>query len=279
MPGFNSPQEVANALLGVCETKSRLHLGRMVCLGILAGAYIGFGAHLATTIGTGIGILGLKKLAMGAVFSVGLMLVVIAGAELFTGNCLLACGLTHGRVKLRGVFRNLSVVYITNLFGSICLAWIIASQSGLLDGAVGGTAIQIAYGKIASVEQGLDHNWAYFFRAIGCNWLVCLAIYMALAARSIEGKVWAIFFPIMAFVSSGFEHCIANMYFIPAGILAKRFTAAVAASGLSPDQLNMINWGSMWSQNLISVTLGNIVGGSIFVGVGYWYVFVKGNKS
>ena len=270
---------MANALLGVCEMKSRLHFGRMACLGILAGVYIGFGAHLATTVGTGIGILGLKKLAMGAVFSVGLMLVVIAGAELFTGNCLLACGLTHGRIKLRGVFRNWSVVYITNLIGSIFLAWIIASQSGLLDGAVGGTALKIAYGKVASTQQGLSHNWAYFARAIGCNWLVCLAIYMALAAKSIVGKVWAIFFPIMAFVSSGFEHCIANMYFIPAGIYAKSFTKAVTASGLSHGQLNMINWGTMWSQNLISVTLGNILGGAIFVGVGYWYVFVKGNDN
>lgn len=279
MAGFNSPPEVAKSLLGVCETKSRLPFTKMAWLGVLAGVYIGFGAHLATTIGTGIGVLGLKKLAMGGVFSVGLMLVVIAGSELFTGNCLLGCGFAHGKVKLGGVLRNWSVVYVANLIGSIFLAWMIASQSGLLDGAIGGTALKIAYGKVASVQQGLNHNWAYFFRAIGCNWLVCLAVYMALAAKTIVGKVWAIFFPIMAFVSSGFEHCVANMYFIPAGIYAKSFSKAVAASGLSQAQLNMINWGSMWSQNLIAVTLGNIVGGAVFVAIGYWYVYLRENKA
>ncbi|HUT04739.1 MAG TPA: formate/nitrite transporter family protein [bacterium] len=278
MASFNSPQEVAKSLLDIGEKKARLPFGKMAWLGILAGVYIGFGAHLATTVGTGIGILGLKKLAMGAVFSVGLMLVVIAGSELFTGNCLLGCGCAHKRVKLGGVLRNWSVVYVANLLGSIFLAWMVASQSGLLDGPVGGTALSIAYGKVAASPQGLGHNWAFFFRAIGCNWLVCLAVYMALAAKNIVGKVWAIFFPIMAFVSSGFEHCVANMYFIPAGIYAKSFTKAVVASGLSQAQLNTINWGSMWSQNLISVTLGNIVGGALFVGVGYWYAFLRGSK-
>jgi formate/nitrite transporter len=176
------------------------------------------------------------------------------------------------------MLRNWSIVYLGNLVGSILLAFIIAQSSGLLAGPVGGTAISIAADKssIAAVG-GMDHNYAFFFRAIGCNWLVCLAVMMALAAQDISGKVLGIFFPIMAFVASGFEHSIANMYFIPAGIFAKSFPAAVEASKLAPEALAGLNWGSMFTQNIITVTLGNFVGGAIFCGIVYWYVFVRGS--
>ena len=267
-----SPVETARSLVSAGEAKAKLPLGKMFLLGILAGAYIGFGAHLATIVGTGAwAAFGLQKLAMGAAFAVGLMLVVIAGAELFTGNNLMTVALCSGRIGMGGLLRNWALVYVGNLVGSVLLALIIAKGSGLLAGPVGGTAINIAAGKISSAPiEGLNHNVAFFFRGIGCNWLVCLAIVLAMASKSASGKILGIFFPIMAFVASGFEHCIANMYFIPAAIFAKGFAAAGAASGLGAAQLATINWTTMWTQNLISVTLGNIVGGGVFVGAAYF---------
>ena len=278
--GFLAPAEVAKACVQVGEDKAGLPIGKMFLLAILAGVYIGFGAHLATTVGSGDwDNLGLKQLLMGAAFTVGLMLVVIPGAELFTGNNLMTVALCSGRIGMGGLVRNWLVVYLGNLVGSLLLALIIAAGSGLLAGPVGGTAIKIAATKTGLAVPGLGHNWAFFFRAIGCNWLVCLAIMMAMAARDIGGKVLGIFFPIMAFVASGFEHCVANMYFIPAGIFAKTFEAARTASGLSPDQLASLNWGTMWTGNLIVATLGNIVGGAIFVGVAYFYAHVRGTEA
>jgi formate/nitrite transporter len=176
--------------------------------------------------------------------------------------------------------KNWIVVYVGNLVGSVLLALMIAKGTGLLGEGVGGTAIEIAHSKLtASAEGGLSHNWDFFFRAIGCNVLVCLAVMMAIAAKDIAGKILAMFFPIMAFVASGYEHCVANMYFIPAGIWAKAFPKAVGASGLTPDQLAEINWGTMWTNNLITVTLGNIVGGALFVGLAYFYAHVKTPKT
>jgi len=176
------------------------------------------------------------------------------------------------------MMKNWTIVYIGNLIGSILLAFIIAKSSGLLDGAVGGTAIKIASAKVSSSVTGLGHNYAYFFRAVGCNWLVCLAVMFAIASKDIVGKVFGIFFPIMAFVTSGFEHCVANMYFIPAGIFAKAFPKAVAASGKSADVLSSLNWGTMWTNNIISVTIGNFLGGPLIVGIVYWYLYVRVEK-
>ena len=173
------------------------------------------------------------------------------------------------------MLRNWSIVYLGNLVGSILLAFFIAKSSGLLDGAVGGTAIKIAYGKVAGEVQGLNHNYAFFFRAIGCNWLVCLAVLLAMSAKDIGGKILAVFFPVMAFVASGFEHCIANMYFIPAGIFATDFDAAVTASGIGAAKLASLNWITMWTSNILVVTIGNFVGGSIMVGSIYWYIYVR----
>jgi formate/nitrite transporter len=302
--GFLGPAELAHSFVDVGVKKSRIPIYKMVLLGVLAGLYIGFAAHLATTVATGwtIGgspaLFGLKKFFVGAVFSVGLMLVIIPGSELFTGNNLMTVSLCHGRLGLGGLFRNWIPVYVSNLIGSIVLAGIIAVGTGLLDSAVGGTAIDIALGKVSSTQQGLNHNVAYFFRAVCCNFLVCIAVMMAISAKDIAGKVWAIFFPIMAFVASGFEHCVANMYFIPAGIFAANFDKAVVASkkgaeailasDLAADAsladkaevarqaIGGLNWSSMWTQNLISVTIGNLIGGAIFVGVVYYFLYVHG---
>ena len=276
--GFLPPAELAKAFAKIGEDKAMLPMGRMFLLGVLAGVYIGFGSHLATTVSTGNGeLFGVTRFLTGAVFSVGLMLVVVAGAELFTGNNLMTVALCSRRIMLAGMFRNWAVVYVGNLAGSILLALIVALGSGLLAGPVGATAIKIAAMKTSAAPVGdINHNLAFFLRGIGCNWLVCLAVYMAAASRDVTGKLLSCFFPIMAFVASGFEHCVANMYFIPAGIFALHFEAARVGSALSPQDLAGLNWASMWTQNLISVTLGNIVGGGVFAGMIYFWVYVRG---
>jgi formate transporter len=285
MSNFLAPKELANAFIGVSKAKAGNSAAKLFVLGILAGVFIGFAAHLATTVATGwtIGgvaaLFGLKKFFIGAVFSVGLMLVIIPGSELWTGNNLMMIGAMNKDITFSKMLRNWFWVYFGNIVGSIFLAWVIAKMSGLTGGNVGGTAINIAYGKIAAtVDGGVSHNLMYFFRAIGCNWLVCLAVMMAVAAKDIGGKILAIFFPIMAFVTSGFEHAIANMYFIPAGIFSKTFPGAVEASGKAAGVLSSLNWGSFFTQNLITVTIGNFVGGAIFCGMVYWWIYVKEAK-
>jgi formate/nitrite transporter len=264
MSNFLAPADLSKAFIGISKAKANNSIAKLFVLGILAGVFIGFAAHLATTVATGwdfgaggAGVFGLKKFFIGSVFSVGLMLVIIPGSELFTGNNLMTIGAMNGDITWGQVLRNWAIVWFANLVGSVLLAWMIASMSGLTSGAVGATAINIAYGKVTA--GGDAHTMMYFFRAIGANWLVCLAVMMAIAAKDIGGKVFAIFFPIMAFVTSGFEHSVANMYFIPAGIFSKAYAGAVAASKAgSLEALEVLNWGTMFTSNVLIVTLGNI---------------------
>jgi len=276
MKNFLSPAELTAALVGWGEAKARRSVLQLLLLGFLAGVYIGFAAHLATVVGTGdFPWIGMKKFLVGAVFSVGLMLVIIPGSELWTGNTLLMTALLEKKISLSQLVRNWFWVYLGNLVGSVFLAWMIVAQTGLLDGAFGGTAIQIASAKISQEVVGHSHNSAYFFRAIGCNWLVCLAVMLALSAQDIGGKIAGIFFPIMAFVASGFEHVVANMYFIPAGIFAKNLPGARLTSGLDAAVIDQLDWVSMWQNNLLTVTLGNFVGGGLFVGMVYWWIYLR----
>jgi len=247
----------------------------VLVLGILAGAYIGFGGLLSSTVtfdmaarlGTGF-----AKFMGGSVFSVGLMLVVIAGAELFTGNNLMVTSTLAREISFGTMAKRWVLVYIANFIGSIILALIFYS-SGLWKtggGALGQTAVRIAFAKV---------NLGFFealVRGIGCNWLVCLAVWMALAARQTVGKIFAIFFPIMAFVAIGFEHCVANMYFIPAGIFLKAWAGISAPEGFNPATLT---WGSFAVRNLIPVTIGNIIGGGLFVGLSYWGAYLRPQKT
>ncbi len=270
MADFLAPADLSKLLVTVGQKKAALTIGKMLVLGILAGVFIGFAAHLATTISTGpCEWIGLKKFLTGAVFSVGLMLVIIPGSELWTGNNLMTVALMEKKIGFGAMMRNWIPVYIGNLIGSIFLAWIIAKMSGLTNGAIGTNAI-----GIASMKCSLTPN-EMIFRGIGCNWLVCLAVMMALAAQDISGKVWGIFFPIMAFVASGFEHCVANMYFIPAGLFSKGFAAATEKA--TPEQLAALNMGG-FVKNLTYVTIGNLIGGAIFTGIVYWWIFVRGSE-
>ncbi len=276
MKNFIAPDELSSAIISWGTAKKARSIAQLLLLGFLAGAYIGFAAHLATVVGTGdFAWIGLKKFMVGAVFSLGLMLAIIPGSELWTGNTLMTAALLDKKITLGDMLHNWFWVYLGNLAGATFLAWIIVSQTGIMDGGFGATAIKIASSKISHQVSGHSHNSAYFFRALCCNWLVCLAILQAMAAKDIGGKILGIFFPIMAFVASGFEHAIANMYFIPAGIFAKAIPSACAASGIDSQILAQLNWSSMWHSNLIAVTLGNFVGGGIFVGSLYWLIFIR----
>jgi len=270
-PQFVAPAQVYKNLVTVSVGKANLSVGKMILLGVLAGCYIGFGAHLCTTVTTGWAgqFFGLCKFFGGAVFSVGLMLVVIAGAELFTGNCLMPLGLLERKITWGGMLKNWVIVWVANLAGSILLAWMIAGMSGLNNGPIGTTAINIAGGKCALTSMQI------FFRGILANWLVCLAVVLALTSTDIVGKVFGVFFPIMAFVAMGFEHSVANMYFIPAGLFTKAFEAATTGATQSAlDALTMANT----VRNIIWATIGNIVGGGGFVALIYWASYVKGSE-
>ena len=239
-------------------------------LGILGGAYIGFGGLFSTSVTFDMPAtmgLGMKKLVGGAAFSIGLMLVVIAGAELFTGNSLMVSSIMIGQTTWNKVLAGWGVVYVANFAGAVLLAFLFYF-SGLWQtggGALGEAAVQIAHAKV-----NLSFSDA-FIRAVGCNWLVCLAVWMALASRQIIGKVFAIFFPIMGFVAIGFEHSIANMYFIPSGLLLNQL------AGLSPPGLDLstLTWGAFLWKNLLPVTIGNIIGGVVFVGLSYWGAYLR----
>jgi len=273
LPGFLSPGGIANAMIAIGKAKANLSISRMILLGILAGAFIGFGSELATIttydMPKYLGV-GFTKFIFGSVFSVGLVLVIIAGAELFTGNNLILIKVLNREGKLGKMFKSWFWVYVANFLGSLLLVYIMFGTGLWKTGnfAVGAKALAIANGK---VNLGW---WEAFTRGIGCNWLVCLAVWMAVASKDIAGKILGIYFPIMAFVASGFEHCVANMYFIPMGLLLKGNATVVAAAGLTGKLSNLTLQG-FFVNNLIPVTLGNIVGGSICVATVYWLVYLK----
>lgn len=275
---FLTPAEIAVAAANGGKAKSELPIFKMFLLGILAGCYIGFGANLATKIGSmeAAGTAG-GQFLFGAVFSVGLMMVVIAGSELFTGNAM-ACFISacNGQATWGGLVYNWVVVYVANFVGSILLVYIMY-YGGFWGDATAISAMGVKAMAIAKGKLTLTFTQA-FMRGILCNWLVCLAVWMAFAAKDIAGKIFAIFFPIMAFVSSGFEHSVANMYFIPMGITIATGAPdlAAAANKMTPEAMGAIfNYGHFFSANLLPVTLGNIVGGSIMVGLVYWFIYLK----
>ena len=301
---FFGPADIAGAACGASAKKATISFGKLFILGILAGAYIGFGANLACVVSNDLPKYlgnGFAQLVFGAVFSTGLMLVVIGGAELFTGNNMfMMIGALHGDCTWGDLLKNWVIVWIANLVGSLLLVYIVAggfygffdpaAGKGLFGGAVGVKALNVAKGK-------LELTWnAAFCRAILCNWLVCMAVWLALASKDVVGKVFGIFFPIMAFVASGFEHSVANMFFIPMGLvvshipaildaaaqasltapqLADPAAAAAAAAAFKASVAGSFTWGNLFIKNLVPVTLGNIVGGAIFVASFYWYSYLQ----
>ena len=236
------------------------------------------GAVFATTVGAGTGDLpfGVVRLLMGLAFSLGLVMVIVGGAELFTGNTLIVMAWAGGKARTADVLRNWAIVYFGNFAGSFCTAALVyaAGQYQLGGGAVGTAALAIAHGK-ASVE---------FLPAVAsgvlCNALVCLAVWMCFAARSTVDRVVAIVPPIAAFVAAGFEHCVANMYFFPVALFVKGGAPEFfwTAIGRRADDYPRLTWERFLVGNLLPVTLGNLIGGSVLVGATYWFVYLRGKS-
>ncbi|NVO65998.1 formate/nitrite transporter family protein [Methanofollis tationis] len=281
---FHPPVAIVAKAGDAGKYKTSLPAWNMILRGFMSGAYIAMGAGLATVCFTGAAPLlgaGMAKLILGAVFPVGLIITVLTGAELFTGDAMLApmAAFIH-KISWANVINLWIWVYIGNLIGSIVYAYIMAmgpltSWNAAGVGAAnvfGVSAVSIAVGKISYFSA--PAVWSLFLKAIGCNWLVNLAILLGICADDAVGKFFGIWFPIMAFVSTGFEHCVANMYFIPAGILTAPYLSAEQAAGIGAN-LQQLSWVTMWTNNIIVVTIGNIVGGLLFVGVIYWVAFKK----
>ena len=272
--GFQTITEVIKQNIQNGIKKTNITTKKLILLGIAAGFFIGIGAEASSLAMHGISNVGLARTVAGAVFPIGLMLIVLLGGELFTGNCLISMAVYDKKSKLKGMIRNLTIVYISNFIGAALMAWMInnCGQLNFSDGGAGAFTIKVALGKV-----GIDPIQA-IVSGILCNVLVCLAIFMAATAKDVAGKCIAIFFPIFVFVISGFEHCVANMYYIPAGIFAAHnpLYAAKATElyGITAEQLSGLNFGTMFS-NLIPVTIGNIIGGMVFVGLLYWYLYRK----
>ena len=260
---FLTPREAAHAFARNGRRVLHQNIGRTFVLSLLAGFYIAFGAQLSTVVTQDaaqfVG-LGIARFLGGSLFSIGLMLVVVCGAELFTGNSLLAGAALHGEISWGSLVKNWVIVLIGNFVGALLFAWLMFETRLWEQGNVAEKAISIATAKCQ-----LSFS-AAFTRGIFCNWLVCLAVFMATAARDITGKLFACYVPIMTFVTSGFEHSIANMYYIPTGLL-------ISNEIYSPNPaLNLYNF---FITNLLPVTLGNVVGGVIFVAGAYWYAYGK----
>jgi len=285
---FHPPVAIVAKAGDAGKYKVGLPAWNMVIRGFMSGAYIAMGGALATVCSTGIAYsaaqitagavpggfasAGMAQLVLGAVFPVGLIITVLTGAELFTGDAMLApmAAFIH-KISWAQVLTLWVFVYIGNLIGSLFWAYLMANGPFVTWDAAGaatitafGTrAIAIAGAKVSYV--GMMGMWSAFLKAIGCNYLVNLAILLGICSDDMVGKFFGIWFPIMAFVSSGLEHSIANMYFIPAGIITSMLTGVPTTA----------NWVNMWTANVLIVTLGNIVGGLFFVGILYWVAFKK----
>ena len=255
-----SPAEIAETAENVGSAKASLPLGKAFILAVMAGFYIGLGATFMLVVKTDPGVgFGLSSLFGGVAFALGLTLVLIAGAELFTGNSLMTIGLLSKKYSPAQLLSRWGVVYLGNFVGSVLLALILyLSDFHLLGGgAVGETIVNVAAGK-----AGLAPN-VVFFRGILCNVLVCLAVWMGFAATSLADKFVAAVVPVAGFVACGFEHCVANMFFIPLGLLTQGALGleSVTVAGMA--------------QNIVFATLGNLVGGALFVAAGYWFIYRK----
>lgn len=269
------PAEIVDIAIETGTAKAGSSFFRLLILGFLAGAFIAFAAVGSNTAAFNLLMdpqtFGIGKLVAGAVFTAGLIMVILTGTELFTGNVLILAALAEKKVSLGRMLRNWIIVYIANFLGALAIALIIY-YSGQLSGGdsmLGAFTVKVAAGKV-----NLGFLKA-FLLGILCNWLVCIAVWISFSISSPAGKIAGIFFPIFLFVISGFEHSIANMYFIPAGILAKSNEIFVSLSGLSGEALDALTWGGFFTDNLIPVTLGNIVGGGVFVAMAYWAAFRK----
>ncbi len=274
-PDCRGGAAVLTQAMNVAIGKAKLPSGRAFMLGIMAGMLIATGAtFMLLTKGDTTLSFAPSQVLGGVAFSLGLLCVIVAGAELFTGNCLMVCAAADGKISWLDVLKNWVVVYLGNLVGSLIIVAILigGNFAGMNGGAVGNAMINVAYGKIALSPAVI------FFRGIMCNWLVCLAVWMGFAGRTVIDKVFTSMFPVVAFVACGFEHCVANMFFLPMGVAALNTYGYVG--DIDPTKLeaimNTLNIGGV-CYNIGLATLGNIVGGAIMVGMVYWISYRQKN--
>jgi formate transporter len=262
------PQEMAQAAVAMGAKKAHRTWDRVLVSSFLAGAYIAFGGLVAITVSSGLDPATwgtLPTLFTGTAFTLGLVLVLIAGSDLATGNMMLVpLGAMRGKLDIGDVAKNLTLVLVGNLLGALFVAFFLAVQTGIIGGvdAASGSPAAMTHERLAGIalDNATAHTaWQTFLRAVGCNWLVCLAVWMSLAATTVSGKILAIFFPIMAFVAMGFDHVVANMFFLPAAKFA-------GVADLSWADI-LVNW--------LLAGAGNLVGAVVFVATSYWYLFLK----
>ena len=279
MEGYFTVKEVVEKYIQGCQAKVQMPLKNLVVKAIMAGAMIAMGAGISSVAAHTVHDVGLARLAAAVVFPVGLMMVILLGAELFTGDCLVSMSVFDKKQKTSSCIRLLFWVYLGNFFGAAMIALFIA-LSGQLNysaGMLGAYTIKVAVGKVnISFVQGI-------ISGILCNILVCAAVLMAMCAKDITGKLLASFFMIMLFVTGGFEHCVANMYYITAGLIAMNnpeyVNLAINAYGFSQEYVESLNVINFFVKNLLPVTIGNILGGALFVGAPLYYLNRNNTKS
>lgn len=270
-----SPDKILDKVSDVYVGKARASSKKLFILSFIAGVFIAFAAGGSTFASFDLlaskDSLGIGKLIQGLTFTPGLIFVLIGGAELFTGNNLMVISVLDKKISIKELLRAWGIVYIGNFIGSVFFAFLMlkSGQWNSEASELGARVILIANSKV-----NLGFSQALIL-GIACNWLVCLAVWMSFGSDSQIGKMFCAFFPVMLFVLSGFEHSIANMYYIPAGIFAKTVPEYVAATGLATEALSGLTWSGFLIHNLIPVTIGNIIGGGIFVGLGYWLAYRK----
>jgi formate transporter len=268
------PREMARKAEAAGSAKAGMTAANTFALAVLAGAFIAMGAIFATTVTAGGASLpyGVSRLLSGLAFSLGLILVVVAGAELFTGNNLIVMAWAGRKVSTARVLRNWAIVYAGNFAGAIATAALlfVGKQYTFGKGAVGEQALQIA-----TTKTGLGFVQAIALGAF-CNALVCLAVWLTYSARSVADKILAIVPPIAAFVAAGFEHSVANMFFIPMGLLVKSDSAFVAQHPVAG--MAHLTWGRFFVANLLPVTIGNVIGGAVMVGAIYWFIYLRNEE-
>lgn len=266
-----SPAEVAKNYINTGKGKVNTPISKMFLLAIMAGAFIAIGGIASTTASVSVEQASVAKFLSGCVFPGGLTMVLLAGSELFTGNNLLVIPLLEKEVTLGGMLKNWVVVYLGNLVGSILIAAgvIFGHTPSLFGNKLAVSIISTAVGKCSmTFSEAL-------IRGILCNFLVCIAVWISFAAKDVAGKIIGLFFPIMMFVTCGFEHSVANMYYISAGIMAKglpQFADAAVEAGID---FNAVTVANMFGKNLLPVTIGNIIGGAICVGCTYWFIYLR----
>ena len=270
-----TPQQVMQRIIEAGEKRNSQPVVRSILLGLLAGAFISFGAAASSVAAHGISETGLARLVTAAVFPIGLMMIVLVGGELFTGDCLMVTGIWDKKYGVLKTIKTLLIVWLSNLTGTIIMSCLVAN-SGIYsysDGGLGAYMIKIAYTKATISPK------TAICSGILCNMLVCSAVLMSNAAKTAAGKIWTVFFPIMAFVTAGFEHCVANMYYIPAGMIAAINESYVKKAadmyGITAVQIKEHLTVIGFLSNIIPVTLGNIVGAVLFIALPLYYIYKK----